>query len=350
MKDVVFFLHRVYPDGKEKRDDIKLSAFIKALKLIKSRFKVVPLKAIFEENSPHRRAAITFDDGYADNFVYAYPILKKMGLNAHVFLTSNRINERGVRKTLFDYFSGNASLNELYRPVSMAHAHVEFIKNGVSEEFLSWEEIDRMKDVFSFGAHGENHFSFPYKDEILDFFNGDTPLWHLYLISRTPFKGQPIFPTRSDLDIRRFYPSDELLSLCREFKKNGENWKEELKKEIEVSKIPLGKFESKEEAVSRIEGELKRSKKKIEEQLGLKVDTFAFPFGHYSSFSKSLASKVYNYVFTIKKGFITEDSDVKELPRVSLGKDLFTVLGRLLTFSTDLGFKVYKTFKRSKTL
>ena len=130
MNDVVFFLHRVYPDGIKKRDDINISNFVKALKLIKSRFKVVPLQALLGEKSNERRAAITFDDGYADNFVYAYPILKKMGIPAHLFITANRILESGIRKNLFDYWDGKVSEKELYKPVSMYYGHEEFIKKG----------------------------------------------------------------------------------------------------------------------------------------------------------------------------------------------------------------------------
>ncbi|SMP11983.1 Polysaccharide deacetylase [Desulfurobacterium pacificum] len=349
MKDVVFFLHRVYPDGKKKRDDISLDSFVKALKLIKSRFKVVPLQALFEEKSKERRAAITFDDGYTDNFVYAYPVLKKMKIPAHLFLSSSRIRKSGVRKTLFDYWNGNASFSELCQPVSMYFAHEDFIKNGSSEEFLSWEELEKMKDVFSYGAHGVNHFSYPYSSEIKDFFSGEKVPWQLYLYHNPPFVGQPIFPTRSALDVKRFLPSKELLDFCKNFKKEG-NWKESLRSEIEKRGINLGEFETEENARVRIRDEMLKSKRDIESNLGIKVNTFAWPFGHYSEFSKPIAAEVFDYVFTIKKGFITESSDPKELPRVSIGKDLFTLIGRLITFSTDLGFKVYRTFKRGKVL
>ena len=349
MNDVVFFLHRVYPDGIKKRDDINISNFVKALKLIKSRFKVVPLQALLGEKSNERRAAITFDDGYADNFVYAYPILKKMGIPAHLFITANRILESGTRKNLFDYWNGKISEKELYKPVSMYYGHEEFIKKGHSEEFLSWEELDQMKDVFTFGAHGGNHFAFPYKEEIVDFFDGSNFHWTMLLYSDEPFVGLPKFSTRSELDIRRFYPSEELLEFCSKFPKK-DNWKEKLKQEINRRFKTLGRFETEEEARKRIEEELRESKRKIEENLGIVVDNFSWPFGHYSDFSKKIASNFYRYIFTIKKGFIGKESDMCELPRVSLGKDLFTVLGRILTFSTSVGFTIYRKFKKGKML
>ena len=348
MKDVIFLLHRVYPEGR-KRDDIDISTFWRALDFIKTRFKVVPLEAIFKEKDECRRAAITFDDGYADNFVYAYPILKKLGIPAHIFITSGRIREEGVKRTLLDYWNGKVSFKELFFPKSMHDAHVEFVKRGNSEEFLSWEELDRMRDVFSFGAHGKYHFSFPISSEIEDFYDGKNFRWTMLLYSQEPFLGLPLFKTRSELSGRKFFPSREFLSFCRDFRKEG-NWKESLRKEIEKRFETLGEFETESRAKERIEKELLESKRDIEEKLGVEVNTFAWPFGHYSGFSKEIAAKIYDYVFTTKRGVVTEMSDLKELPRVPLGKDIFTIFGRLFSFSTDLGLSLYKLFKKRKVL
>jgi hypothetical protein len=160
--------------------------------------------------------------------------------------------------------------------------------------------------------------------------------------------GLPIFPTKSSLAVRRFFPSEELLNLCLSFPKKG-RWKERLRSEI--LKLPsLGTFESLDGARERVERELLNSKMEIERRLKVKTETFAWPFGQYSDWSKEAASRIYEKVFTVKKGLITPDSDHHELPRVSLGKDIFTVIGRLFAFSSDLGFSLYKKLKGEKVL
>src|SRR5690606_7189850 len=41
---------------------------------------------------PRKSVLITFDDGYLDNWVYAYPLLKKYGFTAMVFLVTSWIS------------------------------------------------------------------------------------------------------------------------------------------------------------------------------------------------------------------------------------------------------------------
>ncbi len=47
------------------------------------------------ESFPKKTVAITFDDGYADNLVHAFPVLKKMGFPATVFMISANVGREG---------------------------------------------------------------------------------------------------------------------------------------------------------------------------------------------------------------------------------------------------------------
>jgi len=45
---------------------------------------------------PPRAVVITFDDGYRNNYAYAFPILKKYGLSATLFIIVNEVGRRGA--------------------------------------------------------------------------------------------------------------------------------------------------------------------------------------------------------------------------------------------------------------
>lgn len=68
------------------------------LRCLATYFTVLPLFEIVrraEESSlPSNAVAITFDDGYRDNFTYAFPILRRLGLPATLFLAAGCIEDR----------------------------------------------------------------------------------------------------------------------------------------------------------------------------------------------------------------------------------------------------------------
>lgn len=96
---------------------------------------------------PDKKVLFTFDDGYADNWLCAHPLLKKHGFKAVVFATTARIElaPGGIREQRCpaDTISG---------------------ERGPSG-FLSWEELKEMREsgVFEIGSHTHTHNNFDKK-------------------------------------------------------------------------------------------------------------------------------------------------------------------------------------------
>lgn len=74
-------------------------------------------------------ALITLDDGYEDNFLFAYPILKEFGFKAIVFTATGLIN---------------------------------------NPDYLSWDQVNQMKDLVYFGNHTWSHHGSNGNIEVLE--------------------------------------------------------------------------------------------------------------------------------------------------------------------------------------
>jgi len=70
--------------------------FEQLMRLIRDQFQVLPLAEatvlLRERRLPARALAITFDDGYADNFTLAAPILTRLGLHATFFIATGYLD------------------------------------------------------------------------------------------------------------------------------------------------------------------------------------------------------------------------------------------------------------------
>jgi peptidoglycan/xylan/chitin deacetylase (PgdA/CDA1 family) len=82
-----------------RRKHIGKDTFERQISWLSKHFKIVPLQAIEllvekREEPLEPLCAITFDDGYKNNFINAYPMLKKLGVPATIFVTTGFIDRK----------------------------------------------------------------------------------------------------------------------------------------------------------------------------------------------------------------------------------------------------------------
>lgn len=96
--------------------------------------------------APDRAVLITFDDGYADNYLCAYPALREHNFRATVFLTTARLTDGPVRPTMAEG----------------APAPDTFADERGPHGFLTWTEAAKMAadGVFDLGSHTHTHKNF----------------------------------------------------------------------------------------------------------------------------------------------------------------------------------------------
>jgi peptidoglycan/xylan/chitin deacetylase (PgdA/CDA1 family) len=129
---------------------------------------------------PPRSLAITFDDGYEDNYRLAVPVLKRYGLHASFYLATGFIGTREAPwATRLERIAGMDELPTLLTtlkglPVDEAEQRVagweqdeedegvrrmrRVITPSSSPEMLSWDQVREMHaDGYRFGGHSRRH-------------------------------------------------------------------------------------------------------------------------------------------------------------------------------------------------
>ncbi len=96
----IFVYHRVNEEGDPFFPAIPTKLFERQLTYLASQYSVIGLEEAVERmkhgDVPDNTVVITFDDGYRDNYLNAFPILKKLSLPATIFLATDAMDSRRV--------------------------------------------------------------------------------------------------------------------------------------------------------------------------------------------------------------------------------------------------------------
>lgn len=284
----------------------KLNYFEDLLRyLVRNDFHFISLAEYFEFRKDGKRInkkliCLTFDDGYLDNYVYAYPLLKKYRAKATIFVNPDYIQENDyLRPTLEDVWECRIDLNYL-----------------LSLGFVSWSELKVMQDsgVMDVQSHTLTHAKYFVSDKIRDFHNPKSdylnPISNIfpskkpYYITDPGFMklipwGTPFFEEKSAIIAKRVAINENFQKECVDILK-GTDWHnydfesnlnkiKPLYNSYRSAKKLVTYVESNQEYEERVRKELKDSKLILEKRLGKPVSHCCWPNGDYNSFAHQAA-------------------------------------------------------------
>ncbi|MCL5773611.1 MAG: polysaccharide deacetylase family protein [Firmicutes bacterium] len=330
MKFIVLAYHHI---NYEKRPDcVSPGNFESHLKiLLEKGFKPRHLNEIIA--SPHDKdLSITFDDGYLDNWVYAFPLLKKYSIKATIFISTGRIclEAPSPRYNLEDVWTKKIKKKEL--PLIESHFNINtksFDEKDSKEGFLSWEEIKFMAEsgLVDIQSHGASHKMIFASPEITDYNKGQY-WWIKGATGGDSRNGIPVYQHRSAIAARKFCDDIKIRNLLAGhvnsrgemdfFKKNS--WKKELDTtlmEFLEGKNLHGVWEPEEEFKERLKYEIDLSRKTIEQKLEKECSIFCYPWGEYETFTVDrLKNAGYRAAATFNSGANNDETSPFSLNRI----------------------------------
>jgi peptidoglycan/xylan/chitin deacetylase (PgdA/CDA1 family) len=243
--------------------------FAKQVEFVRQNYNVISCEFLDaclrgEKNLPTHAAIVTFDDGYQDNFINAYPILKAQNVPAIIFLTTDYIdNILDDKHFYWDYVAA------CFYYTQSDHANLPLLgevswSDEVSKEKIMHHWIETTKKL------------------------PDETKYEIIKSTEKFLKVSLPEGTLSNLHLS--------WSQVREMNQHGIEFGSHTASHPILTRIPLG----------NVRNELNVSKKRIEEELGKRIISFAYPNGGISDFSPEIVRVVdevgYKIAFTLLSG------------------------------------------------
>ncbi|HOK79338.1 MAG TPA: polysaccharide deacetylase family protein [bacterium] len=129
---MILAYHRINPWYPDDALSVTPEMFESQVKfLLDKGYKPVSLYQYIEERSFTNRFCVTFDDGFADNYFFAYPVIKKYNIRPTIFLIA--------------HFIGTEKIYNKY-------------KDKEKDRYLKWKEVQEMlRSNVDFGSHTLSH-------------------------------------------------------------------------------------------------------------------------------------------------------------------------------------------------
>ena len=304
------------------------------LKKVKSYF----LKDLYDYNFqvPPNGICLTFDDGYADNWVYLFPLLKKYNIKATIFVNPEFVDQREIIR---EQFGQEVELNEQDKALG----------------FLSWQEMIEMQksNLVDIQSHSMSHTWYFTGSKLIDYFTPQEiqlkkdwdkqypwiswnekpetkPFTHNSSSYFSNKIGMPILENGRSLGIRKYFLDPDIEQKMIDFTRENMDifkgdWSKQLNMKFnEITKNKqLGSFESETETKERYWYELKMSKDILEKKLNKSIEILCWPGGAYNDISIKISEEAGYLASTIAsreagKIFDNKGKKYKRIPRISL--------------------------------
>ncbi len=295
---LLLMYHRILPadDPRSQLEEpgmmVTPETFHMHMTLVKSMFETTHLSRWLEkkdkgETLPDRCCAITFDDGWADNYEFAFPVLQQLDIPATIFLVSDMVGRQQpfwperLAKTLAVIASQHAA--------QWSHASLDWLKTCA-------------------GSYTFNR-SVPTSEQLSEIITGVKSLSDDEI-------NQRLDEIEQQLDLNMTVDKASLL-----------NW-QQLKTMSDTGLIEAGSHTchhirlTEEKPAAVLQDEIINSKIVIENKTGAAVKTFCFPNGDYSDAALSLVKQHYSGSVTTRRGWNTLTSDHYLLQRIGVHEDI----------------------------
>ena len=305
-RGVILSYHRIdapnkYPWG---YPPIRDKEFEKEIKYLQQNYNVIPFDSLVQylqrdEYFPPRTAALTLDDGYKDQYLNAYRILKKYNCPATIFLTTGRIDTDDLFWSCKVRFSVWKTAQEM---LELDKLGTYFLHTAIQRKRATSEIIEKLRVL-------------PCDEKNI-------------LIEKLMRKLRVAIP--KGICQKYNLTWDEV----REMSKNGITFGSHTVTHPKLSALSL-------EDAKR---EIVESKTRIEEEADTAVTTFAYPLGRSSDFNDNIIKIVKESGFTCSvtgfpQSMVEKGTDLYKLPRISSNpySEIFKLLVSELYFDLKTG-------------